>query len=63
MINNPEGGVRMERTVELCTPCQMELRRRGRRVRTTGERRRKCTCRLCDKRRYGESYILEDGKK
>ena len=53
----------MEKTVELCTPCQMELRRRGRKIRELPERRKKITCWLCDKRRYGVSCVMEDGRK
>ena len=50
-----------ERAVELCKPCAMELRRRGRALKTQTEGTRKITCRLCDRRRYGQTYVMTDG--
>ena len=46
----------------LCTPCVMELRRKGRRLKEIPARREKVTCWLCDRRRYGLQYIMGDGK-
>lgn len=52
----------IEKEIKLCTPCMMELRRRGKRLRAVLGRREKITCWYCDKRRYGQEYILEDKK-
>lgn len=52
----------IEKEIKLCTPCMMELRRRGKRLRAILGRREKITCWYCDKRRYGQGYILEDKK-
>jgi len=51
-----------EKEIKLCTPCMMALRRRGRRIRAVPARREKITCWYCDKRRYGQGYLLEDSK-
>ena len=51
-----------EKVVALCTPCVMELRRKGRRIKEIPARREKVTCWLCDRRRYGLQYIMGDGK-
>lgn len=52
-----------EKVVALCTPCVMELRRKGRRLKEIPARREKVTCWMCDRRRYGLQYIMGDGKK
>jgi hypothetical protein len=72
----PRGKVRTEtssaaaggtfpvgKVIELCKPCLMEMRRRGRKLKEVTGGTRKITCWLCDRRRYGNEYILEDRAK
>lgn len=46
--------------VELCKPCMLNLKAKGKTVKPAGGRCEKITCAECGRRRYGSAYEVED---
>lgn len=50
-------------TIDLCVPCAAEIRRSGNRLEKMREEPdMKITCWKCQRRRYGATYRIGDGK-